>query len=161
MLPPLHGDTSIFDSPEKWVGKNMMEIANYRMSLVRGVFVANIHTTSGKQMESLQELAMASSPAESEILFEKIPFVNMEQKINFGNDTESAPYGLIAPLKSFKAYSSFSVDKRIERVFYDKDATAKESIINLYHRGVEISKISRILSIGMMGLKKNRKLVPN
>jgi len=160
MLPPLHGDTSIFDSPEKWVGEKIEEIANYRMSLVRGVFDANIHTTSGKQIESLQELAMANSPAESEILFEKIPFVNTGQKKTFGTDTDSAPYGLIAPLRSFKAYSSFSVDKRIESVFYDKDLATKESITNLYHQGVEISKISRILSIGMVGLKKNRRLVP-
>jgi len=160
MLPPLHGDTSIFDSPEKWVGEKIEEIANYRMSLVRGVFDANIHTTSGKQIESLQELAMANSPAESEILFEKIPFVNTGQKKTFGTDTDSAPYGLIAPLRSFKAYSSFSVDKRIESVFYDKDLATKESITNLYHQGVEISKISRILSIGMVGLKKTEDWFP-
>ncbi len=160
MTPPLHGDTSIFDSPEKWLGKNMVEIANYRMSLVRGVFDINAHTTSGKQIESLQEVAMANSPAESEMLFEKIPFIDMEQKKNTGIDADSAPYGLTAPLKNFKACSSFSVDKRIEKVFYDKDLSSRDSIMNLYHEGVEISKINRILSVGMIGLKKNRKMVP-
>ncbi len=160
MIPPLHGDTSIFDSPEKWLGKNLAEIASYRMSLVRGVFDIDAHTTSGKQIESLQEVAMANSPAESELLFEKVPFIDMEQKKNTGIDADSAPYGLTAPLKNFKASSSFSVDKRIEKVFYDKDLPSKDSVMNLYHDGVEISKINRILSIGMVGLKKNRKLVP-
>lgn len=160
LIPPLHGDTSIFDSPEKWLGKNLAEIANYRMSLVRGVFDIDAHTTSGKQIESLQEVAMANSPAESELLFERIPFIDMEQKKNTDADADSAPYGLTAPLKSFKASSSFSVDKRIEKVFYDKDLPSKDSVMNLYQDGLEISKISRILSIGMVGLKKNRKLVP-
>lgn len=160
LIPPLHGDTSIFDSPEKWLGKNLAEIVNYRMSLIRGVFDIDAHTTSGKQIESLQEVAMANSPAESELLFEKIPFIDMEQKKITGVDADSAPYGLTAPLKSFKASSSFSVDKRIEKVFYDKDLPSKDSVMNLYHGGLEISKINRILSIGMVGLKKNRKLVP-
>ena len=160
MIPPLHGNTSIFDSPEKWLGKNLVEIANYRMSLVRGVFDIDAHTTSGKQIESLQEVAMANSPAESELSFEKIPFIDMEQKKNTGIDADSAPYGLTAPLKNFKASSSFSVDKRIEKVFYDTDLPSKDSVMNLYHEGLEISKINRILSIGMVGLKKNRKLVP-
>ncbi len=160
LIPPLHGDTSIFDSPEKWLGKNLAEIANYRMSLVRGVFDIDAHTTSGKKIESLQEVAMANSPAESELLFEKIPFIDMEQKKNTGVDTDSAPFGLTAPLISFKASSSFSVDKRIEKIFYDKDLPSKDSVMNLYQDGLEISKINRILSIGMIGLKKNRKLVP-
>ena len=37
MLPPIHGDTAILDSPEKWVGKSLEDIVNYRLSLVRGI----------------------------------------------------------------------------------------------------------------------------
>ena len=160
MIPPLHGDTSIFDSPEKWLGKSIGEIANYRMSLVRGVFDIDANTTSGKQIELLQEVAMASSPAETELLFEKSPFVDMEQKKNTDIDADSAPYGLTAPLKNFKASSSLSVDKRIEKVLYDNDLPSKDGVMDLYHGGLEISKINRILSIGMVGLKNNRRLVP-
>jgi DNA repair protein NreA len=160
MIPPLHGDTTILDSPEKWLGKNIEEIANYRLSLVRGVYNTNIHKTFGRQIESLQELAMANRSTESEILFEKVPIIEIEQKKNFGFDTDISPYGLVAPLKTFKTSSSLSVDKRLENAFYDKDLIAKESIVNLYHQGVEISKINRIFSMGMLGLQKNRKLVP-
>jgi DNA repair protein NreA len=161
MIPPLHGDTTIFDSPEKWLGKNIEEIANYRLSLVRGVYNTDIHKTFGRQIESLQELAMTNRSTESEIVFEKIPIMDIEQKKNLGFDTDaSSPYGLVAPLKTFKTSSSLSVDKRLENAFYDKDLIAKESIINLYHQGVEISKINRILSMGMLGVQKKRKLVP-
>jgi hypothetical protein len=161
MIPPLHGDTTIFDSPEKWLGKNIEEIANYRLSLVRGVYNTDVHKTFGRQIESLQELAMTNRSTESEIVFEKVPIMDIEQKKNLSFDTDAnSPYGLIAPLKTFKTSSSLSVDKRLENAFYDKDLIAKESIINLYHQGVEISKINRIFSMGMLGLQKKRKLVP-
>ena len=40
------------------------------------------------------------------------------------------------------------------------DFRAIEAINYLYEEGIEISKISKILSLGMIGIKKNRKLVP-
>lgn len=160
MIPPLHGDTTILDCPEKWLGKSIEEIANYRLSLVRGVYDIDINTIFGKHIESLQELAMANRPTESELVFEKIPIIDIEQKKNFGFDTDYVPYGLVAPLKTFKTSSSLSVDKRLEDAFYDRDLRATESVVNLYHQGVEISKINRIFSMGMLGLQKNRKLIP-
>jgi DNA repair protein NreA len=156
MLPPLHGDTSILDRPEMWLGKSMEEIVNYRLSLVRGVSNIDIRSTSGKYVESLQELAMTSNSVESEATFEKTPIADIGIRL----DTDSAPFGPIAPLKTFKASSSLSVDQRLENVFYDKDLRAVESIVNLYQSGVEVSRICRVLSMGMLGLQKNRKLVP-
>jgi DNA repair protein NreA len=156
MLPPFHGDTTILDKPEMWLGKNLEDIVNYRLSLVRGVLDANVYDTSGRYIESLQELAMTSKPAESEALFEKRPIVDIEQEKELG---ESAPFGPIAPLRNFKT-TSLSVDKRLEDVYYDKDLHAAEAIVDLYHEGVEVSRIHRVLSVGMVGLKKNRKLVP-
>ena len=35
MVPPIHGDTSILDSPEKWKGKSLEEIVNFRLNLDR------------------------------------------------------------------------------------------------------------------------------
>jgi len=37
---------------------------------------------------------------------------------------------------------------------------AADAIMELYRRGVETSSVQRVLSVGMLGLKKNRKLVP-
>jgi DNA repair protein NreA len=160
MLPPLHGDTSILDRPEMWLGKSIEEIVNYRLSLVRGVSNIDIYSTSGKYVESLQELAMTSKSVESEATFEKTPIADIEQEKTFGLDTDSAPFGPVAPIKTFKTSSSLSVDQRLENVFYDKDLRAAEGIVNLYQSGVEISRIHRVLSMGMLGLQKNRRLVP-
>jgi len=159
MVPPLHGDTTILDKPEMWLGKSIEDIVNYRLSLVRGVSDIDIHTTSGKYIESLQEIAMTDKSAESEVTFEKRPIMNIEQEKDLGLDTESAPFGPVAPLKDFKT-SSLSVDQRLEDAYYDKDLHAAEAIVDLYLKGVEISRIPRALSMGMLGLQKKRRLVP-
>ena len=159
MIPPLHGDTTIFDRTELWAGKSIEEIVNYRLSLVRGVFTINVQDTSGRYLESMQELAMSESPAESEATFEKKPFADIELEKEVRFNTETAPFGPAAPLKTFKA-SSLSADQRIEAAHYDTDLRASDAIMELYSRGVETSSIHRVFSVGMLGLKKNRKLVP-
>jgi DNA repair protein NreA len=160
MVPPLHGDTTILDNPEMWLGKSIEEIVNYRLSLVRGISTVDIHNTSGKYVESLQELAMTSESVESELTFEKIPIADIEQEKDIVIDTESAPFGPAAPLKTFKISSSLSVDQKLEKAFYDKDLPAAEGIVTLYHDRVEVSRIQRVLSMGMLGFQKNRRLVP-
>lgn len=160
MMPPLHGDTTILDKPEMWPGKSLEEIVNYRLSLVRGVSKVNVHNVSEKYVESLQEVAMTNKSVESEATFEKVPITDFEQEKDSGLDTDSVSFGPVAPLKSFKTSSSISVDQRIEDVYYDKDLSAAQAIVNLYQDGVEVSTIHRVLSIGMLGLQKNRRLVP-
>ena len=159
MIPPLHGDTAILDRTELWAGKSIEEIANYRLSLVRGVFSMNVHDTTGGHIESMQELAMSERPAESEATFEKKPIADVELEKEVRLNTEAAPLGPAAPLKTFKA-SSLSADQRIEAVHYDTDLKASDAVVELYMRGVETSNIHRVLSVGMLGLKKNRKLMP-
>jgi len=151
MVPPIHGDTLVLDSPESWIGKNLEEIVNYRLSLVRGVQSVSVKTPQGRYIENLQELAMSSQSTDSELEFVKktIPTPAI--------DGESPPFGPIGEIKNAK-FSGTSSDKKIERVFYDKDLLAQDAVLDLYNRGIEISKIQKCFSIGMMG--KNRKLVP-
>ncbi|OLC24540.1 MAG: hypothetical protein AUH71_02535 [Thaumarchaeota archaeon 13_1_40CM_4_48_7] len=159
MIPPVHGDTTILDRSEMWIGKSIEEIANYRLSLVRGLFSINVHDTNGRYLENMRELAMSDRPAESEATFEKKPFADIELEKEVRFNAEAAPFGPAAPLKTFKA-SSLSADPRIEAAHYDTDLRASDAIMELYRRGVETSSIHRVLSVGMLGLKKNRKLVP-
>jgi hypothetical protein len=159
MIPPVHGDTTVYDKTEMWVGKSLEEIANYRLSLVRGVMNVNVGDTTGRYIENLQELAMSARPAESEATFEKRPLADTDLDRELRLNTDAAPFGPAAPIKTFKA-SSLSADQKIESAFYDGDLKASDAIVALYEKGVETSSIHRILSIGMLGLKKNRKLVP-
>lgn len=161
MLSPLHGNTKILDMPEMWIGKTLGDIINYRLSLIRGVVPGvDVRNTSGRYIETLQELSMSNKSANAEAVFEKHPVADLGQRKDHVSDLENAPFGLVAPLRSFRTYSSLSADRSIENAYYDKDLPANQAIIGLYQRGIEVSRIQRVLSMGMLGLQKNRKLVP-
>lgn len=159
MIPPVHGDTTAYDKSEMWVGMSLEEIANYRLSLVRGVTNLSVNQTEGRYIEQLQELAMSDRPAESEATFEKRPVADTDLARELRLNGETAPFGPAAPIKTFKA-SSPSADQKIESAFYDGDLKAADAVMELYEKGIESSRIHRVLSIGMLGVKKNRKLVP-
>ena len=150
MVPPIHGDTSMLDNPEKWAGKSLEEIVNFRLSLIRGTQKLSIHETEGRYIENLQEVAMSSRPTDSDVEFYKTPST-------ISLDGESAPMGPVGEIKRVK-FSNFSALRNIEKTFYDKDLKAKDAILQLYNSGVEISQIQKCFSIGMLGHK--RKLVP-
>jgi len=150
MVPPIHGDTSLLDDPEKWTNKSLEEIVNFRLSLIRGVQKISINQIHGRYIENLQELTMSSKPTDSDLQFTKTT-------TSISLDGENAPFGPIGEIKSAKFFPS-SANKSIEKIFYDNDLKAQDAVLNLYNSGIEISKIQKCFSIGMLG--KNRKIVP-
>ena len=151
MLPPIHGDTTLFDNPERWIGKSLEEIVNFRLNLVRGIQKLSIESTEGRFIENLHEVAMSSRPIDSDLQFHKTTFPITTI------DGENPPFGPIGDIKSAK-FSSGRTEKSIERVYYDHDLTAQDAVLTLYNSGIEISKIQKCFSVGMFG--KKRKLVP-
>ena len=151
MVPPIHGDTSVFDIPEQWVGKSLEEIVNFRLNLVRGINKLSITETEGRFIENLQDVAMSSGPIDSEIKFvkETVPVTSI--------DSQTAPFGPIGEIKN-ATFSPTSSNTHIEKVFYDYDLKADDAVMKLYNSGISISTIQKCFSIGMLG--KHRKLVP-
>ncbi|NIP61873.1 MAG: hypothetical protein GWN01_02080 [Nitrosopumilaceae archaeon] len=151
MVPPIHGDTSLLDHPERWLGKSLDELVNSRLKLVRGIRRTSILNPEGRYIEDLQEMTMSSKPTDSDLEFQKAT----NPSVSFAN--ESPPFGPTGEIKSAK-FSGSSSDRSIEKIFYDLDLKADEAIFSLYNSGVDISRIQKCFSIGMMGIK--RKLVP-
>ena len=158
LVPPFHGDTVILDKPELWAGKNLEEVIGYRLGLVLGTVVKNVHQTDGNYIESLQDLAMSQRPADSEVTFErKISIANSLNGTLY--DGASTPFGPSAPVKQLSLLSA-SADRRIESAYYDTDLHASDAIFDMYSAGLDVSNINRVLSMGMIGVKKARRLVP-
>ena len=151
MVPPIHGNTELLDSPEKWKGKSLEEIINFRLNLVRGIQKTSIDQTEGRYIENLQEVTMSSKPTDLDLIF------NKKVSSNVSIDGESAPFGPVGEIKSAKFSGSMS-SVPIEKIFYDKDMKADDAVLKLYNSGIQISKIQKCFSIGMLG--KKRKLVP-
>lgn len=163
LFSPLQIDSAILDQPEKWAGKSIEEIIRYKLSLIRGTHSTQVKSnlSADRYIQSLQELAMATRSTEIEVAFERKPKLNLEEiSSRTASDSDTIQFGMASELESLKLPSHISSDKKIEKAFYDSDLRARDAINYLYEEGIEISKISKILSLGMVGIKKNRSLVP-
>ncbi len=155
MIPPYHGDTSVLDTPELWLGKTIQEIVDLRYSLVRGKTRVNIFDAQEPFgiVDRLQELTMSRTPAESEAQFAKKP----RGVLTLSDEVQ--PFGPSAPLRRFQAWG-IKADRRVEKAYYDRDLNAADAVVRLHEDGVLITRIQRAFSMGMFGVRARRKLVP-
>ncbi len=154
LVPPTSGDTSIMATPEMWVGKSIEEIVQYRSNLIRGMYKTNIHKAdNGRIEEMIAELAMADKYSGVEEVLKHKPSIGMHF------DENSQPYGPSAGLKDMRIDNS-TANPKVEKAYFDTDMSATRAIIELYEKGVPVSKIQKSLAGGILGYGKNRKFVP-
>jgi DNA repair protein NreA len=155
LVPPVHGDTSLFDLPEQWFGKSMDEIVGFRSLLVRGKHRVNVQefASAGKIMEQTRELALADDSVDTELNLTKKP------RGSIFMDDDVQPFGPSAPIRDLHVGNS-RFDHRVEKAYYDTDLKATQAVRELYSRGVLVSKIQKAFSVGAFGVEKKRRLVP-
>jgi len=155
LVPPVHEDTSLYDLPELWFGKSIDEIVGFRSMLIRGKHRVHVKKfeEAGKIMERTLELALAANPVDAELTFTRQP-----RRILILDD-EVQPFGPSAPIRNLHVDTA-RWDQQIEKAYYDTDQKAANAVLNLYKRGVRVTKIQRAFSVGAFGVKKNRRLVP-
>lgn len=156
LVPPIHGNTAIFDCPEAWTGRTIYQIVKFRMNLIRGIFRSNVNNPSGKYIDTMQEMTLSLLPVESTVTFGRNPF---PKNMSRSSDNVVVPSMLSADVTEFRPIQ-IRTDPRIEKIYYDTDLLSSDAMFDLYNNGVTMNQISKILSIGMMGRKKYRKLVP-
>ena len=155
MIPPVMGDTSEIDTPERWIHKTLDDIVDFRSQLVRGKYTVNVtDVESPKRIVGFtRELALSKNAVFADAVFEKKPY----GKIAFYDEVQ--PHGPSAPLRTLDITNP-KYEQHIEKAYYDTDLKARDAILNIYKNGVLISKIQRAFSVGAFGIKKNRRFVP-
>ena len=155
LVPPVHEDTSIYDLPEQWFGKSIDEIVGFRSLLVRGKHRVNVQKfmDAGKILDQTRELALADSSVDTELNLTKKP------RGSISLDDDIQPFGPSAPIRDLHVGNS-RYDDKIEKAYYDTDLKATQAVVELFNRGVVVSKIQKAFSVGAFGVEKNRKLVP-
>ena len=155
LVPPLFGDTSIFDFPEKWTIFPFIEILRFRTLLVHGRTIADVKFPErlGRIYDLMTEMILSEKPVETEMELQKRPIKLKELTM------EVSPTGPSAPLEKLKLATT-KTDFKLEKIYYDFDLKASEAIVRLYEEKVPVSRIQKALSAGMLGVKKRRSLVP-
>jgi hypothetical protein len=157
MVPPFaHSDTAIMDLPNHWITKSLEQILQYRLALVRGKRFMNVHTAQhpDRHLQTFQELVMAGVPADTEMQFTKPP------RLSITFSSREPPIGPSADLLQATLTQNPSTPRPIDTVVSDTDLRAAPGIIRLYRSDIHQRQITRVFSLGLLGEKRHRKLVP-
>ena len=76
------------------------------------------------------------------------------------SEKEIIPWGPAGKVERSRITTNTKVDTRVEKVVADTDLKAAPGVMKLYKKGFEESNLNKLLSVGNLGLKSNRKLVP-
>ncbi|CAJ35947.1 Nre family DNA repair protein [Methanocella arvoryzae] len=155
LIPPVSGDTMHMDS-EEWLGDSFDQILSNRFQLIRSKSLMNIHSAADPRgmLEKIQEIVLSDKPVDTEASFEKKP----DTRVSFS--MREAPSGPSADLKQFTVIDNPSVPRKVDKVVSDTDYRAAPGIAELHEAGISQRQITRLFSVGLLGVKSDRRLVP-
>ncbi|MFB6145226.1 MAG: hypothetical protein ABEJ99_01840 [Candidatus Nanohaloarchaea archaeon] len=155
VLSPQHpGSSDLLDSPGQWYSENysIEKVASLRTSLVNSRRTLKVRQADSF-LNNAQEIAMARKPVDIEVSLRKKP----GSGISAGR---VKPVSVSGDIEKFIMGENPSVERQLEKAFYDTDLKADNAVRELYSKGVDNYKIQQTLSTGMLGEESNRKLVP-
>ena len=97
---------------------------------------------------------MAKKSAELEILLKSKPQLQLKP------EKESHPFGPQIMMRKARITENTRVDTRVDKVVSDTDLKSVQGIMKLYRKGFEENSLHKLLSVGTLGIGKQRKLVP-
>ncbi len=146
---------SKYADPSTWTNLSIDGIVGMLSSLFRSTFRVNVKRASRptKFLEITQEIAISSRSIDVDVEFEKVP----KPVLKF--DGILAPMGPSGRVRKLEAGNP-KVPSYVYEVVDSNDLKAEKGIWMLYQRGESTYYITRLLSVGLLGIPKNRLLVP-
>jgi hypothetical protein len=156
LSPEEFGNTESMSSPEIWHNQkfNIPTIVNQRNKLVYGRSVSNIKKPTSRFLSILQEIAMTHKSVSTEMKLKK-PISKHNEK-----DTRSPIISNAAPIQKARLTENTKIKKKIDYLVNDTDVKSATALKELYQSDIPNSQLTKILSAGLLGIGRNRKLVP-
>ena len=145
-----------YENPEGWWGKkSLSDILSLRSSLVSTI----LHDVNVNEPEKLYEKEIAlAGISEKPVLSEAQSEVKqILPRLKF--DGILIPRGPSIKAKDIKVDENPKIPKKIESLIFD-DVKAEEGVLELYSSGENYYRIITTFSLGLLGRKKNRRIVP-
>ncbi|MBD3309712.1 hypothetical protein GF351_00680 [Candidatus Woesearchaeota archaeon] len=157
ILSPAHAaeDAWLYDAPDHWAANNFQipQIVEYRSGLINSRQKARIRDKD-RLVAISQEVGVSSKPVDVEINLKDRP------RFRLNADSMLAPMGPNAEIEKATITSNPHVDTRVDRVVSDNDLKAASALTSLYDKGFGENFLTKVLSVGTLGLQYSRKLVP-
>ncbi len=144
------------DEPLLWAREDygIDKIIDLRSSLVNSNFNTHIKSFNDKLVEMGQEVSMAAKPVDMEINLEKKPSSSMSY------NQDITPHGPSVKLKKAQLTENPKIPTKVDKVVSDTDLKANGALKILSKKGLDEHYLTKLLSVGNLGVKIQRKLVP-
>lgn len=161
LLPPIQLDpdrATDLGSPQAWTHGTIQDVLGMRSTLLRTRTTLRVRDaqTAPKILEVTRELALSGRPVDTEVHLVKKP--NLEMLAQVGD--VSAPMGPSVEADRARLTQNARVDSWIDRAYGDVHARATDVVGELYQRGLDHHRIEPLLSLGLLGRARERRLVP-
>ncbi|MBW3005071.1 hypothetical protein KY310_04535 [Candidatus Woesearchaeota archaeon] len=154
--PEQKDDAWLYDAPNHWSKEEFKipQIVDLRSSLINSRFKAYVKERSDRLLGITQEVGMASKPVDIEVNLKKKPVFRLN------TDAYMAPTGPNADLKKIEITSNPKIHTKVDKVVSDTGLKSADGLVYLYNKGFDENFLSKLLSVGTLGFKDRRKLVP-
>ncbi|MBW3002030.1 hypothetical protein KY338_02605 [Candidatus Woesearchaeota archaeon] len=154
--PEQKPDAWLHDAPLHWSKEEFKipQIVDLRSSLINSRFKAYVKERNDRLLGITQEVGMASKPVDVEVNLKKKPVFRLN------TDAHMAPTGPNADLKKIEITSNPKIHTKVEQVVSDTGLKSVDGLNYLYNKGFDENFLSKLLSVGTLGFKDRRKLVP-
>ncbi|MDP3881391.1 MAG: hypothetical protein Q8Q31_00750 [Nanoarchaeota archaeon] len=156
LSPNEYGDTHLLSSPEAWYEKSLSisDILSQRQKLIYARTSQHIKKQNSKFLSVFHEVAMTHKSIATEFKLKRPIVKNEEQASN------SPLISKAGEIESAKLQENAPVKPKIDYLVNDHALKSKDAIVEMDKSNIATSSIIKILSAGLLGIKKNRKLVP-
>ncbi|HYA32721.1 MAG TPA: hypothetical protein VEG65_01810 [Candidatus Bathyarchaeia archaeon] len=150
LVSPVDGESTVADTPDRWLHLSREQILGIRSNLVRSNFKVKVKDARdpGRLLSETQELAMAALPVDVELKFVKPP----TRALHFDNIL--TPMGPSGTVTDIEIVENPRVPKKVDMLVDDRGIKAAEAATILYEGSVSPYQISRLLSVGTLGQKR-------
>jgi DNA repair protein NreA len=144
------------DMPKKWSAENLgiNDIVKIRAKLINSHFQSQIEQkTKERLLDISKEVSLSINAPDVEVNLQKAP------QFNLSLDQDLTPYGPSIKVDRIRLANNAKIPDKVERVIND-DLKAVEQVQLLYQKGFDEQYLTKILSMGNLGIHTNQKLVP-
>ncbi len=153
------------DDPLQWSAKgySINKVMDLRSNLIHSKFASHIQApvltmyknkTQEKLTEISKEISLSKTSVDTEVSLHAKPLF----KLSFNQD--SSPHGPSVAVKTASITENVRVPTKVDKVVSAKDLSANEALSYLYKHQFDEHYLTKILSVGNLGIGSKRKLVP-
>ncbi len=147
-----------YDDYHYWYkqGYDIKRIVELRSNLINSRFETHVIDVrkDHRFLDLAQEITMTFQPVSIDVELKK------KLQANVKLDQVHLPFGPVGDIQNIRATENITIKPAIEKVYQDTDLKAVDAIRTLHEKGYNEHQLTQLLSIGTLGMKKQRTLVP-